>query len=59
MKTFLGLAYIGFLLALAVGWVLNIIDIVHTAGGPLTALFVARIVGTFFVPLGVVLGYVS
>jgi hypothetical protein len=59
MNSFLGLAYLLALLVGFVGWVLNIIDIVHTIGGPLTAMFVARLIGVLAFPLGAVLGFCS
>jgi hypothetical protein len=51
------LAWLVLLLGLVIGWVMNIIDIVHGLGGPITAMFVARLVGVFALPLGGVLGY--
>lgn len=45
------------LIAAIAGWIMNIAGIVHTLGGPITAMFVARCVGVFAFPLGAVLGY--
>jgi hypothetical protein len=59
MNPFLGLAYILTLLVGFVGWVINLFDIAHTIGGPLTAMLVARLVGVFAFPLGAVLGFCS
>lgn len=42
-----------------VGWVLNIIALVHMLGGPVTAMFIARIVGIPVSILGAILGWVS
>ena len=39
------------------GWVMNIIALVHMIGGPVSSMFIARIVGVFAAPLGGVLGY--
>jgi hypothetical protein len=39
------------------GWVANIIAFVNMLDGGVTAMFIARIVGIFFAPLGAVLGY--
>lgn len=51
--------YLVVALAGLVGWVMNLIDVVHLAfaNAPFHALFVARIVGIFVGPLGAVLGY--
>lgn len=51
------LLWIAGAIALAIGWVLNVIAIFHMLEGPITALFIARIVGVFAAPLGGVLGY--
>lgn len=40
-----------------IGWVMNIIDIVHAVSDPITGMFVLRCVGIFVAPLGAVLGY--
>ncbi len=50
-------AFIGLWIATAVGWVMNIIDLVGMLGGPITVMFVARLVGVFAWPLGAVLGF--
>ncbi len=39
------------------GWVANVVKFVGMLGGDVTAMFVARIVGIFAVPLGIILGY--
>lgn len=39
------------------GWIANIIKFVGMLDGGVTAMFIARIVGFFLLPLGVVLGY--
>jgi hypothetical protein len=65
MKFFQSLGVLGALIFLAlgvggiVGWILNIFAILHMVSGPLTTLFVLRIVGIFAFPLGAILGYVG
>lgn len=49
------LFYIVLLLGGLVGWVLNIIAIVHA--DHISGMLVARIIGVFVAPLGAVLGY--
>lgn len=44
-------------IALAAGWLLNIGKVLLSLDGDVTAMFVARIVGIFFAPLGGVLGW--
>jgi hypothetical protein len=43
----------------AIGWVMNIIHIIHIGFDPMTVLQVFRLVGVVFGPLGVVLGYAA
>lgn len=54
------IAVFAYFLALAlglVGWVMNILTIIHTTSAPITGLFVARVAGIFIAPLGAVLGW--
>ena len=44
-------------IALAAGWLLNIGKVILALDGGVTAMFIARIVGIFFAPLGGVLGW--
>lgn len=44
-------------IALAAGWLLNIGKVLLCLDGDVTAMFIARIVGIFFAPLGGVLGW--
>lgn len=44
-------------IALAAGWLLNIGKVLLSLDGDVTAMFIARIVGVFFAPLGGVLGW--
>jgi hypothetical protein len=53
------LFYAVVVIGMITGWVLNVIAIVHTMHGPLTAELAIRIVGIFVVPLGGVMGFVS
>lgn len=39
------------------GWIANIVKIFGSAGEPLTAWLVLRVVGIFAAPIGAVLGY--
>lgn len=52
MRT-VALAYIALVIAALIGWVMNLIEVIHlaTAGAPLTAGFIVRIVG---VPVGII-----
>ena len=43
--------------ALAVGWVMNIMTIWHTMDAPLTAKLILRCIGVFVFPIGGILGY--
>lgn len=54
---FLATAFIFGLAACVTGWVWNIIKFFGMIDGSVTTMFVARIIGMFFAPLGVVLGY--
>lgn len=40
------------------GWIANIVKLAGMLDGSVTAMFIARIVGIFAAPLGVVLGFV-
>lgn len=49
---------IAVLLLLATGgWIANVVKLFGMFDGPVTALFIGRIVGVFAAPLGAVLGY--
>lgn len=39
------------------GWIANIVKLVGMLGGEITAMFIARCVGVFVAPLGVILGF--
>ena len=55
--TSIGLVFIIVWLALAVGWVMNVVEIVQTVSDPITGMFILRCVGIIVAPLGGVLGY--
>jgi len=57
MKLTLILGAIAIFIAAAIGWVMNIAALFHMIDGPITAMFVARIVGVFAAPIGAALGY--
>jgi hypothetical protein len=40
------------------GWFANLFRVVHMWDDPVTAQFLLRVLGIFFPPLGVVLGYI-
>lgn len=42
---------------LAIGWVMNIITMVHHASDPITTITVVRAIGIFVPPLGGVMGW--
>lgn len=41
----------------AYGYVSNMLEILYSLGGPVTAMFIARCVGVVAIPLGAVLGF--
>lgn len=57
MNTLFSWAVIALYCAGIWGWIWNIVKFVGMLDGGLTAMFVARILGIFFAPLGMVLGY--
>ena len=57
MKTFLSLVVIAVLLAAAYGYIANVISWFGMLDGPVSAMFIARIVGFLLAPLGAALGY--
>lgn len=56
---FAALAYVALIIGGLIGYVLNIIAIVHlvVADAPIHAMFIARCIGVFAFPLGGVLGW--
>ena len=53
----IGLTYLVVILGLTIGWVMNVVSIVHALSDPITGMFIARLVGTIVFPLGGILGY--
>ena len=52
-----GLIFVFIWVALAVGWIMNIVEVVQTVSDPVTGMFVLRCIGIIAAPLGGVLGY--
>lgn len=44
-------------IAIVIGWVMNIITLMGIINDPITGMFILRVVGIFIPPLGGVLGY--
>lgn len=55
--TGLGIGYLALIAAAFAGYVMNIIQLISTADGGFTTMFVLRIVGVIAAPLGAVLGF--
>ena len=51
------LVWLGIVVALVTGWVLNIITLAHSSFDVITGMLVLRVVGIFVAPLGTILGY--
>jgi len=51
------LIYLLAFLALALGWVMNVVTLFYHVNDPVTGMTVMRAVGIFIVPMGGVLGY--
>ena len=58
MRAIIILAHLAVLIAVVYGYINNIVSLVGMLGGDVTTMFVARCVGIFAAPLGVVLGYI-
>lgn len=54
---FAAIVIVGIWIAAIVGWVLNIVAVVHAVALPITGMFLLRCVGIFAAPLGSILGY--
>jgi hypothetical protein len=52
-----GIAYVLVLIGLAIGWVMNIVSIIHHINDPLTNMMILRWVGIIVAPLGGVVGW--
>lgn len=53
----LGFAYFMGVILLGIGWVSNIVQIIHHINDPLTNMMILRWVGIFVAPLGAILGW--
>lgn len=51
-------AYLALIIAIATGWIMNIVSIAHSNFNDITGLLVLRVIGVFVAPLGVVLGFI-
>lgn len=51
------LVYLALLIALGVGWVLNLVAVFKADFGTITGELVLRLVGIFIAPLGAFMGY--
>jgi hypothetical protein len=58
MNSFI-LAYAAIAIAIIIGWVMNLVQLIGMASDGVTGLFVLKIVGLFLAPLGAVLGYIG
>ena len=43
--------------ALGIGWIMNIVSIIHVISEPITPMIILRLVGIIVFPLGGILGY--
>jgi hypothetical protein len=50
--------YFFIIVAVAIGWIMNVIDIINMLGGEIGTEFVFRCIGIVIVPLGSLLGYI-
>ena len=57
MKHFFAVVMIAVALAALYGYIANVISWLGMLDGPLSAMFIARIVGLLLAPLGAILGY--
>ena len=46
------------IIAIAYGWIMNIVSIAHSSFNDITGMLVLRVVGIFVAPLGTVLGFI-
>jgi len=53
------LLYIALILAAVIGWVMNIIQIVHMSDGGVTAKLIIKLIGVFAAPLGALMGWIG
>ena len=57
VESLLAFAMVAAVIAGGIGWVWSILKLVMMADGGLSAMLAVSIVGIFFAPLGVVMGY--
>lgn len=48
---------LGLLVVVALGWGMNIAAVIGTVHDPFTAVFVLRVLGIFFFPIGAIFGW--
>lgn len=53
----LAIAVLIFSLVAGIGWIMNVVKIIGSLNEPITAMFIARVVGAFAAPLGAILGW--
>jgi len=53
-----GLVFLGIACFGTYGWILNVVNVVHSLDSEITALLVIEILGIPFAPIGVVLGFI-
>ncbi len=57
MNNYFHLVIVGLWLAAIGGWIANVVKLIGMLGGEITAMFIARCIGTIAAPLGSVLGF--
>lgn len=55
--TSVAVAYLILVVLCAIGWIMNVVSIIHTIDMPISGLFILRCVGVVLFPLGVILGW--
>ena len=58
-RTTAGYAVILLWVAVSIGWVMNIIQLIQTADNGITGMYLLKIVGIFLAPLGALLGWIN
>lgn len=54
-----GVGFILLALACIVGWIANIVQIFGMMSAPVTGMFLFKIAGIFFFPIGIILGWMG
>jgi len=52
-------AYLLIIVTMVVGWVMNLVQVVHMGTEAITGLFILKCVGVIVPPVGAVLGYLG